>query len=47
MTDKSAIMWLHQLIPTPSYGQDEDKWSRHVTVIGLSCAIPFICSVLI
>lgn len=47
MADKSTAMWLHQLLPTPSQGKDEDKCNRHVTVIGLSCTVPFSYSVLL
>jgi len=47
MADKYTVMGLHELLPTPSHGQEEDKWSWYVTVIGLSCIIRFSCAVLL
>lgn len=47
MADKSTIKWLHQLLPTHSYGQEDGKCRRHVTVIGLSYTTHFILSVLL
>lgn len=47
MTDNSTIQWLSQLLLTLFHEKDKSKCSKHATVIGLSCAIPFDSSALL